>query len=183
VMVRLHVDEENAAAVGEFLDDYRVAFGNDSRFALFIRGLSKLGGPNDATLPILAGERRARTIEHWRRMAAESGIQLAQVPAGAICYAAKGNSFVVRADGRINKCTVALEHPENQVGNLHPDGSIRLVADKVRPWMRGIDRGDRALLGCPMHGLADHGLEPAPPGRSESRITELTAAATGGGRA
>ena len=34
-------------------------------------------------------------------------------PSDSVCYAARGNSYVVRADGRLNKCTVALEHPNN----------------------------------------------------------------------
>jgi len=181
IMVRLHVDQENEGAIGEFLDEYRSAFGEDARFVLFIRGLSRLGSLNDPTLPILQGETRVRTIEQWRRIAAERGLRQADIPPATICYAAKGNSFVIRADGRVNKCTVALDHPLNQVGRLHPDGTLRLMAERVRPWMRGIDAGDRAVLSCPMHGLADGAFDLVTSVRTEHTATALAVATAAGG--
>jgi len=41
-----------------------------------------------------------------------------------ICYASKANSLVIRADGRIAKCTVALNDERNHIGDLKPDGSL-----------------------------------------------------------
>ena len=73
----------------------------------------------------------------------------------SICYAAKANSFVVRANGRLNKCTVALEHPNNQVGNIKEDGTVELLPQKMMMWMRGLESGNPDELGCPMHGYAD----------------------------
>ncbi|HET7904263.1 MAG TPA: radical SAM protein, partial [Candidatus Eisenbacteria bacterium] len=117
IMVRLHVSAENLGSVGLFLDEYQNEFGSDSRFELYIRGLSRLGGPNDAALPVLDGAEGRRIIEGLRREAAGRGIRLADLgPGAAVCYAARANSFLIRADGRVNKCTVALEHPNNQVG-------------------------------------------------------------------
>lgn len=156
IQVRLHVDAENASAMPEFFEEFQEAFGGDPRYTLFIRGLSRLGGSNDADLPILEGEARTRVVDGLRREASGRGIPLSPVPAGpGICYAARGNSFVIRADGRVNKCTVALDHPANQVGTLRPDGTIRLRADLIRPWMRGFESEDPGELACPMRGLAD----------------------------
>ncbi|HEU5311867.1 MAG TPA: radical SAM protein, partial [Candidatus Eisenbacteria bacterium] len=45
VLVRVHVDRENEAAMPEFIEMYRAAFGTDPRFELFLRPLSRLGGP------------------------------------------------------------------------------------------------------------------------------------------
>lgn len=162
IQVRLHVDTENAEAMPEFFDEFQREFGGDSRYSLFIRGLSRLGGSNDATLPILEGEARTRVIDDLRRNASGRGIPLSPVPDGpGVCYAARGNSFVIRADGRVNKCTVALDHPANQVGTLLPDGSIRLRSDLMRPWIRGFESGDPGELACPMRGLAET-ARPAP---------------------
>jgi uncharacterized protein len=156
VQLRLHVDRENAAAMPGFLDEIRASFGQDDRFEVYIRGLSRLGGPNDPSLPILEGNGRAATITELRDLAASRGLRLAAVPAEpGVCYAARGNSFVIRADGRVNKCTVALDHPANQVGVLDEDGSLRLRGHQIRPWMRGFESGTRSELACPMHGLAD----------------------------
>jgi len=62
---------------------------------------------------------------------------------------------VVRADGRVNKCTVALEHAANQVGRLHSDGRLELRGDRMMAWMRGVSSRDAEALHCPMSGLAD----------------------------
>lgn len=167
VQLRLHVDRENASAMPGFLDEIRSSFGEDDRFEVYIRGLSRLGGPNDPSLPILEGNGRATTISELRELAASRGLRLAAVPAEpGVCYAARANSFVVRADGRVNKCTVALDHPANQVGVLDEDGSLRLRAHEIRPWMRGFDSGKRSELACPMHGLADSGAERPPASRA-----------------
>jgi len=72
-----------------------------------------------------------------------------------ICYAARGNSYVIRADGRLNKCTVALEHPNNQVGRIREDGHLDLEVARMGPWLRGLWSADPAQLECPMRGHAD----------------------------
>jgi uncharacterized protein len=140
--------------MSEFLTDYAGAFGGDDRFSLFIRGLSRLGGSRDAELRILEGEERRRAVDALRQEAVDRGLRLSTAASeGGVCYAARGNSFVIRADGRVNKCTVALEAPENQVGRLLPDGALRLRSDAVRPWMRGFGSGATEALACPMKGL------------------------------
>ena len=72
-----------------------------------------------------------------------------------ICYAARANAFVVRADGRLNKCTVALSHPHNDIGRIEADGEIVLFRDKSKPWMRGLYSHDPGELECPMQGFAE----------------------------
>ena len=70
-----------------------------------------------------------------------------------ICYAAKANSLLVRADGRIGKCTVALNDPRNDIGRLAEDGSVVIDNDKLRPWISGLGTLDVATLGCPLSRL------------------------------
>jgi uncharacterized protein len=177
VQARLHVDRENASSIPEFLEAFASEFGRDDRFTLFIRGLSRLGGPQDESLAIFEGASGRAVIDSLRARARSLGIRLAAVPEeDTICYAARGNSFVIRADGRLNKCTVALDHPANQVGTIEADGSIRVRAEAMRPWMRGIFSGDRDVLACPKRGLA----EDAPPLRVTTRGESRAA---GGGAA
>ncbi|TOB10108.1 hypothetical protein, partial [Vibrio parahaemolyticus] len=47
-----------------------------------------------------------------------------------ICYASKANSFGIRANGQIVKCTVALEDERNMVGTINPDGTIDIINKK-----------------------------------------------------
>jgi uncharacterized protein len=65
-----------------------------------------------------------------------------------VCYAAKANSYVVRADGRIQKCTVALNDEVNNVGNINPDGTLDLDQAKLAKWIFAADKG------CPVQSLA-----------------------------
>lgn len=156
VTVRLHVDRENESALPEFLDALAAEFGGDERFELFVRALGRFGGPNDASLPTLDGEGARAAVDRVRAAAVSRGLR--QNPAGsgtAICYAAHGNSFLIRADGTLNKCTLALEHPANRVGRLREDGTVEIDRDRILPWMRGLRSGSAEQLGCPMRGLAD----------------------------
>jgi uncharacterized protein len=156
VLVRLHASRDNLAALREFIAAFGSEFGADSRFTLLLRALSPLGGPADARFPFLVGGEIGPALEELARCATEHGVQHVQAThLQPVCYAAQGNSFVVRADGRLVKCTVALDHPENQVGRLHEDGRVELDAPRMRNWMRGLFSGDAEELACPKRGLAE----------------------------
>jgi uncharacterized protein len=156
VTVRLHVDRENHAEVPEFLDAFRAAFGTDGRFKLFLRLLSRWGGPNDAQLRVFAGSDARDTLDSLRELAKNRGVPIyAPETESSVCYAARGNSFVIRADGRVNKCTLALEHPRNQVGRILPDGRLKLHSPRMHQWMRGLVSQDPQELQCPMLGYAE----------------------------
>ena len=156
ITVRLHLSRENVSCIDEFLDQYRAAFQADPRFELFIRGLARLGGPNDESLPVFGDVEGKAVIEEARDRARARGLKLLKPgPSDSICYAARGNSFVIRADGRLNKCTVALENPGNQVGRIHEDGTLEVAPARMVMWMRGLHSGDPAELQCPMLGYAE----------------------------
>ena len=53
------------------------------------------------------------------------------------------------ADGRLNKCTVALRDEKNQVGRLHEDGTVSIDGEKMLFWMRGLFSGDAFERKCP----------------------------------
>lgn len=171
VQVRVHASRGNADLLPAFLETYREAFGGDDRFRLFLRGISRLGGPNDAQLDVLDREETERVVGGLRSRAGSLGLRLAEAaPEQAVCYAAHGNSFLVRSNGRLNKCTVALEHPANQVGRLREDGTVEILGKAVGPWMRGFWTGSAEELKCPMHGLADGpGADAGAPGPPSAR--------------
>ena len=164
VVVRVHVDRENERAIPEFIDLFQRELGGDRRFQLFVRPLSRLGGPNDGALAVFSDQESARATQTLRRYASEKVLRERPAEAHPICYAASANSFVIRANGRLNKCTVALEHPNNQVGRLLPDGTMELDEPRALPWMRGFRSGIESELACPMMGLA----EPVP----EAKVRE-----------
>ena len=157
ITIRIHVDRSNEAVVPRFIDECAAAFGSDSRFELFIRELSRLGGPNDSNLDVFENGDGRPVTEELRRHAAARGLRLMESKDAeeAACYAARANSFLIRANGRVGKCTVALEHPHNQVGVIREDGTLDLMAPRMAMWMRGLKSDKREELRCPMEGYAD----------------------------
>lgn len=155
IVLRVHADQRNVAAIPHFIDAVAAEFRSDLRFVLFLRSLGRFGGANDADLPILPDGEREATLNALRAYARARGVPTHEPEAEtSVCYAARGNSFVVRADGRLCKCTLALEHPANQVGRLLADGTVSVDGAAVQPWLRGLFSGDRDELACPMKGLA-----------------------------
>ena len=53
---------------------------------------------------------------------------------GRICYAAFPNGYIIRADGKIEKCSVALNHPQNLVGYIDPDNGVVIDNTKNKLW-------------------------------------------------
>jgi uncharacterized protein len=73
---------------------------------------------------------------------------------GYICYAAKPNSLMIRADGSIGKCTVLMHDPRNRIGQINEDGTMVLDSALVnKVWMRGFVSGKPMELGCPAQNL------------------------------
>jgi uncharacterized protein len=156
VTLRLHVSATNLEAMPSFLRELQATFGDDPRFVLLFKALSRWGGTCDETLAVLDPESWERAHAELRAEAERLGLRL-QDPLGedGVCYAAKLNSFLVRSDGRLGKCTLALQHPANNVGRLRPDGRIELDPDAWLAWGRGLFSGDAGELACPMRGHAD----------------------------
>jgi len=156
VMVRLHVDRENADRLPEFIARLREDFGGDPRFPLFLKLLSRWGGPRDASLPVFEKHHGEAVTRRLSDQARSLGVPMYDVSGDhGVCYAARANSFVIRADGRVNKCTISLDDPANQVGRLEASGRLILDRDRMLPWMRGLFSGEESALHCPMIGLAD----------------------------
>lgn len=79
---------------------------------------------------------------------------------GHICYAAKPNSLMIRADGTIGKCTVMLNDERNRIGKLNDDGTVTLDNEKISVWMRGFHALDVLELGCPAQNLPKLDVKP-----------------------
>jgi len=154
IMVRVHVSADNLASLTELINLFAAVFAGDKRFKLFIRPLSRLGCPQDAELPVLDEERSSQLINNLLQQAKQHGIN-AVTPTDilTICYASRLNSFAVRPDGTINKCTVKLDLAENQVGRINVDGSLLLDSTKLFKWARGLKSGDQSELLCPLKGI------------------------------
>lgn len=179
VLLRIHVRRDNYASVETLIENIARTFGADTRYKLDFEHLRNLGGEGGksverplslAELHDIESELRAR---HAAVLAATTGqsahrevkasvpiLALGEGNGGAdqnsppyICYAAKPNSLLIRADGRIGKCTVALTDDRNTIGAIHPDGTLTIDNELLRPWIRGLANLDDKALECPLAGL------------------------------
>lgn len=158
IRVRLHIDQENYPHILDFVKEYEVNFKRDSRFRLFFRPLSRLGGKNDRNLQVFNEVDAKIKVDELKKYMRNNGIAYEVVDGSQgpkpICYAAQLNSFVIRADGVINKCTVALESDFNRVGKLNENGSLTLYGEKFLRWGRGLKSENYDEVFCPLQSFA-----------------------------
>ena len=136
-------------------------FGGDRRFRSNLQPIQHKGGPNDGEFSVFSS---AEMLDLERRLEARllTGGNVQHYNAPQMCYAARGNSFAVRADGRIAKCTVAVRDDANTVGTLTPGGDLLIDNDKLAPWLAGVHSSDRAFALCPLSYIRAERLRAAP---------------------
>jgi uncharacterized protein len=164
VLLRLHVTRHNQEALEQLSGELARELGNDRRFVVMFKAIGHYGGPHDAEVPVLDPEEGEDVLQRLSRRAAELGLAgrqdvLAQPGMLQGCYASALGSYVVRSTGELAKCTLALNHPNNRVGWLQPDGSVALESPKMMGWIRGAINGDREARQCPKRGWADDTVE------------------------
>lgn len=149
VLLRVHLTPDNLSVMPEFLTRVRETFLWDRRFKVLLKAVEHLGGPNDATMEILPMDAQERIIGELERIVRDGVDPDAVFSTPEICYASRPNSLVIRADGRVGKCTVALADDRNTLGQLLPDGSLQIDQTRLRPWLHGWASGDLEALACP----------------------------------
>lgn len=152
ILLRVHVSPDNIDLLPAFMDRVDRTFGDDSRFRHHLQAVGRWGGRNDQSYDVIGDAEEARLADLKARTARASSVPTRQAP--EICYAARGNSFAVRADGAIAKCTVALSDERNTVGRLEADGTMRLDMGRLSPWLKGIKTLSPSYLRCPLGELS-----------------------------
>ena len=153
ITIRVQLDRETANALDEFLELYATAFADDPRFVLAFFPLRCTNGQGTSVVEYLdTAESESVPLEAQTR-AAQMNLAFREPPASIACHAARGNSFVVRSNGDLSKCVVALSDPSNRVGRLKEDGRVEIDDLKINPWLRGLWSENAAELGCPLVGL------------------------------
>jgi uncharacterized protein len=153
IVIRIHVSSENHTQVSPLMDEILAVFSGDYRYKIFLKEISKLGGSADNTLVQLQTTARNTVVEAVRKQCAERIEFMHESDHNSvdyICYASKLNSFLIRSDGRIGKCTVALNDDENVIGQLNEDGTMRITPSVLNIWTGGLFTGERAQMECPL---------------------------------
>lgn len=150
ITLRLHMRPDNFNSLKKLIDEINHAFGDDSRFRVFLKAIGCYGGAGDSHNHTYSPKEERRAKQELQSLLRMKSCPLSlSSDSPYICYAAKPNSLVIRSTGRIAKCTVALEHSSNDVGFLKPNGTLALINEKVAPWIAGFGDLDRTKLACP----------------------------------
>lgn len=153
MMIRVHCSPANIAVLDDLIQAINRDFGSDTRFTVFFKSISKLGGSNDEKLEIF-DKTEARMIKATLEQKLLSSRQISPINVDDfICYASKPNSLIIRADGSVAKCTVALYDERNRVGQLQPDGRLDIDQPLLRPWLRGFSTLEKGDLACPYNSM------------------------------
>jgi uncharacterized protein len=158
VQLRLHIHQDNVDSIKVLLEKIATEFGTDSRFAIYLKTVGNWGGETVKSMALIRESGQViseleRELVRLDWFAHRGGTPAA--PGLSPCYAARPNSFVIRADGALAKCTVAFSDPRNRIGHINDDGSLFIENEKMRNFMRGFQSLEEEELQCPMHGMPE----------------------------
>jgi uncharacterized protein len=150
ILIRIHFDRDTVDCLDPLIQDLRCKLLSDHRFQVCFKRLLRMGGPNDNRLNVLT---ESEANEKKQTLMRKLNGDHVQDEEPFICYAAKPNALVIRADGTLAKCTVALNDPRNRVGVISRDGTVEVDMGRYRPWLAGFVPLDLEVLACPLQHI------------------------------
>jgi len=148
VILRLHVHPKNIDSMMILSSMINDNF-SPNIFSVMVHPISKLGGKNDKNMVIFSREEVAYNVNIIKT--ALSRFISQSNDSTYVCYATKANSFAIRADGRIAKCTVALNSEHNTIGYITENGILDIDPRKFNAWLEPLSTMNPADLGCPVN--------------------------------
>lgn len=156
--LRLHLTRGNIDSVRRLIREITARL-DPERFSILLKPVENLGGKSVQKMADeLLGHENTKDVIASLRAEIPNGMSddFNDALAGNkphVCYAARANSFVIRANGAVAKCTVAFDDDRNVVGMLLPDGRIKLDPSKMALWLRGLETLDTDIMACPLVGM------------------------------
>ena len=155
VAVRCNFDQTNTDSILDLLKSLQTLAADDPRFTLRFHPVGKWGGQHDDELSVCGVKEASRQLVQLTSAAIKNGFETGSPTGGlvpgpsSVCYAARPYNLIVGADGKIMKCTVALDTDHrNVVGMLDADGSIAFDEDRFALWTRPYYRTDEMCNKC-----------------------------------
>lgn len=152
-ILRIHFTPGGWQLLFPLIDQIATAFGGDPRYRVHFKAIEKLGGERDAEIQTFSVAQKKEVKASLLERLGDTVKTLDDESDAEVCYASTWNSFIVRANGTIAKCTVALRDPNNRIGSLNPDGSMALNAEKLRLWTKGLETREPFDLACPWNAF------------------------------
>lgn len=151
INIRIHFTKDNYQILLPFINTIEKELLCDERFYVYFKAIEKFGGPNDENISFLDDDEKSK-IENMlnSQLKIKEKLYINEIP---ICYAAQLNAFSIRSNGLIQKCDLALDLPENNVGFLKDDGTLDIDVDKFTKWSSGLETLNQNELSCPYKHL------------------------------
>lgn len=150
IELRLHYCPDTWFKLKNLISLINTTFGDDNRFKVYFKSLERYGGFHDNKIKIFdhSTNKRIKTFLDSKLICTKIRYNVPH-QSNFICYAAKGTSFGIRANGDVVKCTVALNDERNKIGKIDYTGNLNINSDRFMIWLQGLFTGDRAFLQCP----------------------------------
>jgi uncharacterized protein len=150
----VHFTPDSFLRLDPLINAINNAFASDKRFCVYFKDVGRLGGAGDPDIPLFT-ESLIEEVRAFLNAKLINPAQAARIDGEEpyICYASKPNSFVIRANGQVGKCTVALYDERNDLGRLNRDGTLQFNQSKFREWMRGFVALSEPELSCPLSAM------------------------------
>lgn len=135
IIIRYNIlDEEPDFSWYDFL--YK-QFGEDKRFTVKVATVNDWGGEEVQNLNILKGDRKVEVSKLHNDYLNKIGLsnnKKVKPPLSDICYASCDYGIIFRANRKIEKCTIALDHHKNQVGIIDLKKGVLLDKGACELW-------------------------------------------------
>jgi uncharacterized protein len=120
----------------------------DNRFSLYFKSIQQLGVKNNCKIEKVNQEEENLMIDELSPLVKTLNIIRMNFE-DYVCYAAHLNAMLIRANGNVNKCIIALNEDCNNVGKLNEDGTLTIDNQKYLIWSKGFEPLDKLYLSCP----------------------------------
>ena len=151
IMLRVHYTPKNLMQLPQLVKMLNANFSNDTRFSVIFKSVGRYGGKDDENIaPVSRTDEIIVENNLNTKMLEKSLISKGNKSSDfKICYAAKPNAYAIRANGKLNKCTVALSDSKNDIGSINVDGTFNMDNDKHKNWIHGVITKNENTLECP----------------------------------
>ena len=154
IYIRTNVTWDVFQSIDEIIDYFYELFGEDNRFVFYFRPVTNLGGNaiQNISEKIMSYNDFSQVYDKLiKNKKLNIGLyDRAFTPGGSICQASLKNLFIIRSDGRINKCSDYLEWPENQIGYLTDNGDMKINQEMQAKWI--CSSTDQNCFDCTYYG-------------------------------
>lgn len=156
VTLRLHLHKGNIDSMRRLCRLIEKNLTSDERFSIYFHRITDLGGGSVSASSVLTKSEYLNALSSITDVKKSVDRPISEMHLnGYICYAAKPNSIMIRADGTLGKCTVALNDARNSVGHIKEDGSLEISNAKLQRWFSGYADLSKNTLSCPLATLGN----------------------------